>query len=79
MCNKSISNSPEYINNRSEVGHWKIDTVKSCASSTVECALTLTERKKSAGIIRKMRNSIKAHSVVKELGLFDNCVVRQVY
>ena len=63
---RSISNRPEYINNRSEIGHWEIDTVKSCTDTTVECVLTLTERKTRAEIIRKMPNA-KACSVVAEI------------
>ena len=54
---RSISNGTVCINNRSEFGHREIDTVKTCASSTVECALTLTERKTRAEIIRKMPNA----------------------
>lgn len=67
---RSISNRPEYINNRSEVGHWEIDTVKSCADSTVECALTLTERKTRTEIIRKMPNA-EACSVVEEINKLE--------
>ena len=51
---RSISNIPECIN---KVGHSEIVTVKGCASSTVECALTLTERKTWAEINRKMPNA----------------------
>jgi transposase, IS30 family len=63
---RSISNRPEYINTRREYGHWEIDTVKSCADTTVECLLTLTERKSRAEIIRKISDG-KASSVVKEI------------
>ena len=60
----SISNRPDCINNRSEAERREISTVKSCASSTFECALTQTERKTRAGIIRKMPNA-KGRSVVE--------------
>jgi len=63
---RSISNRPEWINDRSECGHWEIDTVKSRAGTTAECALTLTERKTRAEIIRKMPNG-EAASVIAEL------------
>ncbi len=75
---RSISNRPEYINNRSEVGHWEIDTVKSCADSTVECALTLTERKTRAEIIRKMPNA-EADSVVNEINKLEDSLGPELF
>ena len=75
---RSISNRPEYINNRSEVGHWEIDTVKSRADSTVECVLTLTERKTRAEIIRKMPNA-EAASVVKEINKLEESLGSELF
>lgn len=75
---RSISNRPEYINNRSEIGHWEIDTVKSCADSTVECALTLTERKTRAEIIRKLPNA-EASSVVKEINKLESSLGAETF
>lgn len=66
----SISDRLEYTNNRSEVGHWEIDTGKSSTSSTTECALTLTERKTRGEIIRKMPNA-EARSVVEEINSLE--------
>ncbi len=51
---RSISNRPEHISNRSQFGHWEMDTVKGCASSAFQCVLTITERKTRTEIIRKM-------------------------
>lgn len=75
---RSISNRPEYINDRSEYGHWEIDTVKSSADTTVECALTLTERKSRAEIIRKMPNG-EASSVVAELNKIEEALGAEVF
>lgn len=75
---RSISNRPEYINNRSEVGHWEIDTVKSCADSTVECALTLTERKTRAEIIRKMPNA-ETDSVINEINKLEESLGPELF
>ncbi|GEM_PF-4468309 len=66
----SISDRLEYTNNRYEVGHWEIDTGKSSASSTTECALTLTERKTRVEVIRKMSNA-EARSVVEEVNSLE--------
>ena len=67
---RSISNRPDYINNRSEFGLWEIDTVKSCANSTNQCVLTLTERKLRTEILRKLPNAESA-SVVNELNKIE--------
>ena len=75
---RSISNRPEYINNRCEVGHWEIDTVKSCSDSTAECALTLTERKTRAEIIRKMPNA-EACSVVEEINKLEASLGSEIF
>ena len=75
---RSISNRPEYINNRSEFGHWEIDTIKSCADSTVECALTLTERKTRIEIIRKMPNA-EACSVVEEINKLEASLGPEIF
>ena len=75
---RSISNRPEYINDRSEVGHWEIDTEKSRASSTSECALTQTERKTRAEIIRKMPNA-EVRSVVEEINRVEASLGRETF
>ncbi len=51
-------------------GHWEIDTVKSCAYSTKECALTLTERELRVEIIRKLPNC-KSEAVVNEINKME--------
>lgn len=47
----SIEDRPESINERSEYGHWEIDTVL-LTKEKGECLLTLTERKTRLEIIR---------------------------
>ena len=53
---RSISSRPKYINNRSEVGHWKWYREKLRILDS-KCALTLAERKTRAEIIRKIPNA----------------------
>jgi IS30 family transposase len=47
-----ISERPEYINNRSEVGHWEGDTV--IGHDRHHCIVTLVERKTGFVIIKKI-------------------------
>ncbi|MDO4660452.1 IS30 family transposase [Streptococcus sp.] len=47
----SIEEGPESINDRSEYGHWEMDTVILTKEKS-ECLLTLTERKTRLEIIR---------------------------
>lgn len=51
---KSISERPDSINNRSEFGHWEIDTVIGSKSKTDKVLLTMTERMTRKEIIRKI-------------------------
>lgn len=48
----SIQERPEHINNRSEFGHWEIDTVIGKKSKQDSVLLTITERKTRKEIIR---------------------------
>ena len=57
----SIEERPKEIESRDELGHWEMDLVLSCASSTA-CLLTLTERKTREEIIIKLPNK-KARTV----------------
>ena len=75
---RSISNRPGCINDRSEAGHWEIDTVKSSEMTTVACALTLTERKTRAEIIRKMPNA-ESKSVVCELNKLEEELGKETF
>ena len=75
---RSISNRAEHINDRREFGHWEIDTVKSCAKSTPQCILTLTERKTRAEIIRKMPNA-ESTSVVNEINKMENTMGKDLF
>lgn len=62
----SISNRPEYINDRKEFGHREIDTVIGSKSKNDKALLTLVERKSRNMLVRKIpcRN---AGSVMAEL------------
>lgn len=50
----SIDERPENINNRSEFGHWEIDTVIGKKNKNDEVLLTMTERMTRKEIIRKI-------------------------
>ena len=51
MLGLSIEERPESVDERSEYGHWEIDTVL-LTKEKGECLLTLTERKTRLEIIR---------------------------
>lgn len=52
----SIDERPENINNRSEFGHWEIDTVIGKKNKNEAALLTITERMTRKEIIRKIPN-----------------------
>ena len=41
---RSINERPQYINDRSDYGHYECDTVQSCKNDNT-CLLVMTERK----------------------------------
>lgn len=51
----SIEQRPEYINERSETGHWEMDLVMG-KQKTAACLLTLTERRSRREMIFKLPN-----------------------
>ncbi len=61
---RSIEERPESIEDRSEFGHWEMDTVKGKRGVTKSCLLVLTERKTREEIVFKMPDQ-KAESVVR--------------
>ena len=71
---RDISVRPAGANDRSEDGHWEIDTVKSARNTGNACLLTLTERKNRLEIIRKLPDGTAESTVTalngieKELG-----------
>lgn len=73
---RSIDNRPKEINDRSEAGHWEIDTVKSARDTSNACLLTLTERKTRAEIAVKMNDGTAA-SVVSELDKIEDKMGRK--
>jgi len=70
---RSIDTRPEQINDRSQIGHWEMDTVYSGKKGSPACLLTLTERKSRVEITRKIPDRT-AESVCAE---FDG-IERQI-
>ena len=64
----SIEERPEEINNRSEAGHWEIDTVILTKAKN-ECLLTLTERMTRLEIIRLIpaKSALSVNTALLEL------------
>ena len=51
---RSIDTRPKEVNDRSQIGHWEMDTVYSGKGCSPACLLTLTERKARVEITRKI-------------------------
>jgi IS30 family transposase len=64
----SISERPEQANNRSEFGHWEIDTVIGKKTKGEPVLLTITERKTRKEIIRKIPSK-SSNAVLTALNL----------
>lgn len=64
LYGKSISERPNHINNRSEFGHWEIDTVIGVKDKLEPVLLTLTERMTRYELILKIEG--KTDEAVKE-------------
>jgi IS30 family transposase len=69
ILNRSIERRPEYINDRSKIGHWEMDCVVSGRGGKT-ALLVLTERKTRQIIIRKI-GSKNQECVGKELDLLE--------
>jgi IS30 family transposase len=67
---KSIAKRPEAASDRSEFGHWEIDTVVSGVGRSPACLLTLTERKTRFEITRKIAGKTM-DSVTRELDVLE--------
>jgi len=65
-ASRSIDKRPEEANERTEVGHWEMDTVYSGKDCSPACLLTLTERKTRTEIARKIADRTAA-SVTTEI------------
>jgi IS30 family transposase len=63
---RSIDKRPQQINDRSEIGHWEMDTVYSGKGCPKECLLTITDRLARLEISRKIPDRTAA-SVKREL------------
>ena len=63
---KRISERPDVVEKREDVGHWEMDTVKGKRGGSTQTLLVLTERKTRYEIIRKLPDS-KQESVAKIL------------
>lgn len=66
---RSISKRPKEANERTECGHWEMDTVYSGKDCSPTCLLTLTERKTRAELIRKIpdRTAASVNSEIDKL------------
>jgi IS30 family transposase len=67
---RSIDRRPAAANDRTESGHWEMDTIKGAQNGHTPCLLTLTERKTRAEIIRKLPDGA-AFSVVAALDALE--------
>ncbi len=67
---RSIDTRPSQINDRSQTGHWEMDTVYSGKESSPACVLTLTERKSRVEITRKIPDRT-AESVRAEFDVME--------
>ena len=65
----SIAERPQSINDRSEFGHWEVDTIVGKKGKSETALLTLTERVTRKEIIRKIpnRTSESVQSAINEL------------
>lgn len=61
----SIENRPDTINDRSEFGHFEIDTVIGTSKGKHECLLTMTERKTRYEMIFKLSSKTSENVVNK--------------
>lgn len=67
---ESIEKRPQYIDSRTECGHWEMDTVKGKQGVSKSCLLVLTERKSRFELIFKMPDGT-AKSVVDVLDMLE--------
>ena len=67
---KSISKRPKAATDRSEFGHWEIDTVVSGVGTSPTCLLTLTERKTRFEIVRKIEERTM-DAVTREIDILE--------
>lgn len=68
---KSIEKRPKYINNRSEFGHWELDTVVGGRGKGRSCLLVLTERMTRSEIVMKLASKTM-DEVVKAFDLLES-------
>lgn len=73
-----IDDRPSEASDRSEIGHWEMDTVYSGSGSGSSCLLVLTERKTRFEIIRKLKNR-KSGSVVRALVALIRSPLRSLF
>lgn len=66
ILGRSISERAEVINNRTEFGHWEIDTIIGKKTKKESVLLTLTERQSRMEIIEKI-DSKTSNTVLKVL------------
>jgi len=67
---RSIDKRPQEINDRSQIGHWEMDTVYSGKDGSPACLLTLTERRVRVEITRKIPDRTAA-AVTAEFAVME--------
>jgi len=67
---RSIDGRPPEVNDRSQIGHWEMDTVYSGREGSPTCLLTLTERRAKVEITRKIPDRTAA-SVLAEFAVME--------
>lgn len=67
---RSIDKRPQEINDRSQIGHWEMDTIYSGKRCSPSCLLTLTERRAKVEITRKIADRTAA-AVTAEFAVME--------
>ncbi len=67
---KTIEDRPKDITNRTEYGHWEMDTVVSGQGKSKTCLLVLSERKTREELIIKIKNR-EAETILQEINKLE--------
>lgn len=78
MGAKSIDRRGESIKERSEFGHWELDTVYSGKEKSKACLLVFTERMTRIEIVRKIKDRT-ARSVIKAINALERHLTAPVF
>jgi IS30 family transposase len=75
-----ISERPDHINNRTELGHWETDNMEGVKSDKTSVSVTIERitRKVKLGKLNGHTARIKTNSVIKSLSKEDKCFVKSI-